>query len=157
MPLKNIAWWFLFTLAGVWLQHYVPGVDLLAAGLLLSLQERRPVQTFWLFTAFVFLQEGSGSLAFGGALLWYAALLVLFTLGKWLFEAENLLFILLIGLAMGVLHVVLLLELASLQDYAAPVGRLIAEGALQAVLLPAAWLVTRRCRRGLCGVGQQAL
>lgn len=157
MQLKNILWWIVFIATGVWVQHHIPGVDILAVGLLVSMQERRTAQTIWLALIFVLLQEGAGSLAFGTALIWYGGLAAAYSGGKWLFESQNMLFILLLGVVLGGLHVGLTLLFASLQDLEVDSMRLLMEGVLQAVITVPAWLTTRTLRRRFGGGGQQAL
>jgi hypothetical protein len=137
-------WWSAFTVAGIWGQNFVPGVDLLAAGLVVSLQEQTRSKTFWLAVAWIVLQEGIGSLAFGYGILWYGALTAMFFLGRWLFEAKSILFIGLIGISLGVLHFAFTLTLASLEDLALPQGRLLAESALQVLTFPACWWAADR-------------
>lgn len=143
---KNILWWMTFIIAGIWGQMVFPGVDILAAGLVLSLQEKRIQQTIWLFLACIIIQEGSGSLAFGYSLLWYAGVFFLFFVGRWLFEAKNLLFILLLGLCLGLLHGGLALTLAALQNYKLQPEVLLREGSLQALIFPIAWGIAAMLR-----------
>lgn len=99
-------------------QALLPGVDLLAAGLLIvSLQEDRRSVSAWLFVVFVLLQEGQGSLPFGQSLLWYVLVALLFLLGRWMFEARNVA-VLLVGLLLGLAHFCLVYVMAALQDLA---------------------------------------
>lgn len=143
--------WSAFTLAGVWLQRFAPGADLLAPALIVCLQQRRVTATAWLAAAFIVLQEGAGSLAFGSLILWYGGLLAVYLVGRWLFESRNLLFIFIIGLFLGVWRLVLVRMMASLQNLTPDLGRLAMEGALQAGFFTLEWgllfLLYKRCVR----------
>lgn len=143
-------WWLLYFVAGLWLEYALPGVDLLLAGYIVALQEGSLRRILWLLPALILIHEGSGSLAFGTAILWYLGASVFYYVGRWLFEAKNLLYILMLGLALGLWHHGLVLMMATLQDLAIDQERLWRESALQASLFPLAWAVTQflRSRRG---------
>ncbi|MBZ2170994.1 hypothetical protein [Nitratidesulfovibrio sp. SRB-5] len=151
MNFSNLAWWACFIFVGVWLQQVLPGVDVLVAGLLVSLQERRHYQTFWLLLVLLLVQEGAGTLAFGSTVLWYGVLLVFFNVGRWLFEAENLAFVVLISLGLGVCHFLFTLMMASLQQLDIPRDRLLLESVWQACVVPPAWWLTHFVRRRCMG------
>ncbi|MEW5774053.1 MAG: hypothetical protein AB1916_11085 [Thermodesulfobacteriota bacterium] len=146
-----LLFWLVFILAGIWAQRFAPGVDCLAPALIVCLQQRRASATFWLAAAFIVLQEGMGSLAFGFLILWYAGLLLLYLVGRWLFESRNLLFIFIIGAFLGVWRFFLVRMMASLQDMVADQDRLALECALQAVLFTLEWgllfFIYKRCVR----------
>ena len=139
----SFLFWTVFTVLGVLGQALLPGVDLLAAGLIVSLQEDRRSVSAWLFMVFVLLQEGQGSLPFGQSLLWYVLVALLFLLGRWMFEARNVFFVLLVGLLLGLAHFCLVYVMAALQDLAVYLPRLWRESALQAGVLPLQWLLVR--------------
>ncbi len=131
--------WIGFVLIGIWAQRFLPGVDFFAPALVVCLQQRRVSATVWLAGLFIVLQEGVGSLAFGSLILWYAGLLVVYLVGRWLFESRNFLFIFIIGAFLGVWRFVLVRMMASLQDMVPDQGRLAAECTLQAVLFTLEW------------------
>ena len=135
----NIVFWSLVTLLGVWLQNLVPGVDFLAPGLILAMQEEKWTVPVWLGLVWLFLQEGTGSLAFGTGLLWYGLLAGLFFFGHWLFEARNFLFMFILGLCLGTMHFVLINLMAVLQDWSIPLQRLAMESVLQTLIFPVEW------------------
>lgn len=139
MNLHNIAWWTIFVICGIWAQYFVRGVDFLMVGLVLSLQEGRAAQTAWLMALFVLVQEGVGSLSFGSSLLWYAMLVALYSLGRWLFQARSFFFMILLGAGMGLWHYMLIFIMSSLQSASVPLDRLFFESVLQALLFPMAW------------------
>ena len=135
----RVVFWVAFTLLGLWLQSLMPGVDFLAPGLILSLQEDKPKATAVLAVVWLLLQEGTGSLAFGTVVLWYGVLTGLFFFGHWLFEARNFVFVLLLGGCLGVLHFGLMHVMAQLQDWQVPPGRVLMESLVQAVVFPIQW------------------
>ena len=47
MNLRKVLWWAAFFAVGICLQRAIPGIDVLAAGLLVVLQERRGWRVFW--------------------------------------------------------------------------------------------------------------
>ncbi len=134
-----IAFWALFTAGGVWLQNVIPGVDFLAPGLILAMQEEKWTVPVWLGLGWLFIQEGTGSLAFGTGLLWYGTLAGLYFFGHWLFEAKNFLFMFILGLCLGAMHFLLINLMAVLQDWTIPLQRLAMEGTLQAFIFPVEW------------------
>lgn len=135
----RLTFWAVFTLAGLWMQSFMPGVDFLAPGLILSLQEEKPRTTVILGIIWLLLQEGSGSLAFGTVVLWYGVLAALFFFGHWLFEAKNFLFMIILGACLGVLHFGLMNVMTQLQDWRVPPGRVLLEAVVQAVVFPVQW------------------
>jgi len=143
LPSRNLSailWWSAYTVLGVWGQRFVPGVDFLAPGLVLSMQEQGGVRTAWLALIWVLLLEGMGNLPFGYGLAWYGLLAVLYMMGRWLFEARSILFMCLLGAGLGVLHPLLVYFLSSLGNLVVPLEPTMVEGALQAVIFPVVWL-----------------
>jgi hypothetical protein len=132
-------WWTVFTVLGIWAHSLVPGVDFFAPGMAVSLRWQSPGATIVLTLAWVAIQEGAGGLAFGYAILWYATLFTLLTLGRWLLDPDSLQFQALLGLALGVAHFFLLYLMAVLEMRAFPFVRVLGECLLQAVLYPALW------------------
>lgn len=133
------TFWILFTVAGIWLQRFIPGVDFLAPGLLICLQDHRPRLAVWLGLIWLVLQEGMGSMAFGPGVLWYGFLFAVYLGGRWLFEARNLLFMFIIGASMGLWHVLLVQMMGTLQGLELSMHRVVLESVLQAAVFPAQW------------------
>ena len=148
MNSKNAAFWLLYLVAGVWVQRFVPGVDVLAPGILVSLQEKRAAQTLWLLLILILIQEGAGSFAFGAAILWYTGMLILYFVGRWMFEAENFLFILLLGLCLGGAHLTLINAMQTLQELGEIRKNLPMESLVQIFVFPLVWLLVRHLRKG---------
>lgn len=132
-------WWFLFTVAAIWAQRFVPGIDFLAPGIIICLQLDRPRQAFWLALIWILLQEGMGSMSFGAGLLWYGAMVLLYFLGRWLFESRNLLFIFFIGLCIGAWHFILIQLMAKLEGMVVAAEPLAWESLLQAAVFTLEW------------------
>lgn len=139
MSFALITFWAGFTVFGLWMQSFLPGVDFLAPGLILCLQEEKVRDTAILGVAWLLLQEGTGSLAFGTAILWYGALVSLFLFGHWFFEGRNFFFMTILGCCLGVLHFGLTHVMASLQDWLVAPGRVLLESMLQALVFPLEW------------------
>lgn len=143
---RAIAWWTVYAVCGVWAMYLLPGVDFLLPGLLCSMQEGNRPQTVWLVLLFTLIQEGAGLLAFGPGLLWYAFACVLFYLGRSLFEAENIVFILILSAALGAGHVGIGIMMKHLQDVDILLPRLISDAFLNALIIPLVWFVIFRLR-----------
>ncbi len=135
-------WWMAFTILGIWGQSMLPGVDFFAPGMAVSLRWQKPGATILLTVIWVAIQEGAGGLAFGYAILWYAILFALLTVGRWLLDPGSLQFQALLGLALGLAHLLLLYLMAVLEMRAFPLGRVLGECLLQALLYPVLWYVS---------------
>lgn len=136
---RNICWWIFFMAIAVCLQALVPGLDVLAVGLIILLQERDYKNMLWLPPLFVLLQEGMGTREFGGVIVWYAAVIALFKLGRWLFEVENFIFIFLLSACLGAAYYGVAWLMAPLQNLAFNVPDELDKSLIQALFLPFAW------------------
>mgnify|MGYP006283986987 CR=1 FL=1 len=137
--MRIFIWWLLFTIAAIWAQSFMPGIDFLAPAVIVCLQMERLKQALWLTVAFIILQEGMGTLAFGAGLLWYGALILLYFIGRWLFESKNILFVFFIGLSLGAWHFILLQIMGQLENLPILTDTLLTESALQAVAFTIEW------------------
>lgn len=149
MNWSNIGWWLGYACVAVALQSRVPGLDFLLPGFILAIQERNPAQFAWVAVFFLLLQEGMGSMAFGGTLLWYALAVVLFYLGHSLFEVESFLFIFLLSGCLGATHYAVFSIMAGLQDIPVNTRLLTDESVFQALLTPLLWRLAYFSRRFL--------
>ncbi|MCD7985146.1 MAG: hypothetical protein LUG19_12980 [Desulfovibrio sp.] len=136
---RNICWWFFFIAAAICLQALAPGLDVLAVGIIILLQERDYKNMLWLLPLFVLLQEGMGTRVFGGVIVWYAAVIALFKLGRWLFEVENFIFIFLLSSCLGAAYYGVAWLMAPLQDLPFNVQDTLDKSLIQALFLPFAW------------------
>ena len=147
MASRNVVWWVLFLTAGIWLQMVLPGVDMLIPGLILAMQERRPMQLACVFLITVLIQEGLGTLAFGACVLWYLSVMLLMVIGHWLFSTRNLVFMILLGVASGVTRYAVTQLMVSLQNAALDNAVLLEECGMQAVAIPVFWKLAELSRR----------
>lgn len=143
----NVLWWAGYFALAIWLQLHFPGVDALIPGIVLSCQEERPGQTFWLCVFAVIIQEGAGSLAFGGALLWYGLLMLLFGLGRLFFLTSSLFFVVLLALVLGAAHAAVLYALGALEGHMIAGSRLVQLAAAQALLIPPLYAAAALARK----------
>lgn len=135
----NLFWWAAYIVAALIVQQQIPGVDALAPGFLLSLQEKNRWQTFWLFLLFTLIQEGAGSLGFGSAMLWYGGQVALFRLTERLFIADNFLFVLMLSASLGVLRALVTWFMCLVQKALVDYMLLTQECLLQMMLIPIIW------------------
>ncbi len=142
MNVRLCIWWFFFIPICIYLQAAMPAVDALLIGLIITLQEHRYKDLLWTLPIIIFIQEGIGSREFGGAILWYSLVILLFIIGRWLFEVQNTLFVLLLSGCLGVAHFALVYLLAPLQDLQVSMDQLIYENAIQAIFIPIAWVLS---------------
>ena len=144
---RNAVWWALFLFPAIIMQRFFPGVDFLAAGLLLALQERRYADMGWVLPLLVILQEGMGTREFGVVLLWYMSVAAVFMLGRWLFDVDNFLYAFLFSACLAVCYFAVAFLMSPL--YAAPVDvyRLRDESVQLAMLLPVCWKLAQYTRR----------
>ncbi|WP_303237157.1 hypothetical protein [uncultured Bilophila sp.] len=143
----NILWWVAFFVLGLTLQQALPGTDVLVAGLFLALQERRPFQIAAVLLALILVQEGVGTLDFGTSVLWYLVVITLFFVGRWMFETENWLFVLLISVCLGAAHYGVIWIMTRLQFIPLDMTRLLDESILQGLLTPFVWQFCLMARR----------
>lgn len=136
---RNIAWWLCFIALAIGLQALVPGLDVLAAGLIILLQERDYKNMIWLLPLFLLLQEGMGTRVFGAAIVWYAAVIAFFKLGRWLFEVENFIFVFLLSACLGAAYYAVAWLMAPLQSLTFNVQDTLDKSLIQALFLPFAW------------------
>ncbi len=142
------VWWCFFLPIGISLQAVLPTLDALLIGLIITLQEHRYKDLLWVLPLLILIQEGVGSREFGGAILWYSLVIILFIIGRWLFEVQNALFVLLLSACLGVVHFALVYLLAPLQDLqVVNMEQLIHDNVLQAIFIPVAWWVANFTRR----------
>lgn len=137
--MRPFIWWFLFTIGAIWAQSFMPGIDFMASAIIVCLQLERLRQAVWLTIAFIILQEGMGTLAFGAGLLWYGMLYLLYFVGRWLFESKNMLFVFFIGVSLGAWHFVLVQIMGQLEDLPVLAERLVWESAMQAAVFTLEW------------------
>ena len=137
--LPRILWWVTYIVIALFLQQQFPGLDALTPGFLIALQQRRTGQTIWLFLIFTLIQEGAGNLHFGMAMLWYAGQIAIFQISARLFLADNILFVAVTSLGLGIYYCVLLWLMCALQDVPMDYVTLLREGLVQTLAIPLIW------------------
>ncbi|MEG6503706.1 MULTISPECIES: hypothetical protein [unclassified Desulfovibrio] len=148
IALRDIIWWLCFLAAAVGIQAWIPGLDVMTVGLIILLQERDYKNMLWLLPLFILLQEGMGTRVFGGVIVWYMAVIVLFRMGRWLFEAENFLFIFLLSACLGAAYFAVAWLMAPLQDLPFNFQDTLDKSLIQAIFIPFAWKLLVATRHG---------
>ncbi len=146
MKLHNTLWWALFFCICVSIQNLISGIDVLVIGLLISMQEKNFIQIAWVLPLIILIQEGSGSMLFGASIVWYFCVILIFVIGRFLFEVENTFFMFMVSTCMGVAHVAIIHFFAMLQDAQIDLPRLVDEGILQVIIITLAWSITNFTR-----------
>lgn len=149
MRYANFSWWVGYVILAVILQAFIPGVDFLLPGFIVAMQEHKTKQFAWVAISFLILQEGMGTMAFGAVFLWYIIIMMLYIAGQWLFEVENIFFILFLSVVLSFTHYLVIVTLAGLQNMHINVQSLIDESVYQAFVTPFLWCVAYYTRRGL--------
>ncbi len=136
---RNAAWWILYSFAAIVLEALLPGLDFFLPGLLIAVQERRPLQTLCVGAWFIVIQEGMGSLAFGGTAIMFALTVIFFYSGVQLFQGRNFLFVFLLGIALSAIRYILYPLLCRLQDFPVSMDVLLNECIFQIFVTPFIW------------------
>jgi hypothetical protein len=144
---RNIFWWLCFALAAVWAQSRLPGLDALAAGIIILFQERDYRNMLWLLPVFILIQEGMGTRFFGGAIIWYTAVVLFFLIGHWLFEVDTFLFVLILSASLVAPYMAIEALMAPLQQLPFQPMQSLDKSVMQAVFLPFAWQLLVWSRR----------
>lgn len=135
--------WLTVFAGAIALQGAFPGVDVLAAGLILAMQKENAGRILLIVTAAILIQEGAGSLDFGIGILIYGLLGGGFVVGRQVFASESVLFVILLGLWHGVAVSAGTGLLAGLQGLTLPQREPIGFLALQCVVVLVTWAVFR--------------
>lgn len=146
--LQRILWWATFIAGALIVQQFIPGVDALMPGFLLSLQEKRFRQTCVLFVLFVLIQEGAGSLSFGSSLLWYGGQVWLFHFCQRFFVDDNILFVLMLSIGLGLYHGLLTWFMCAVQKIPLEFDMLLQGSLIQILLIPLIWGLAYFARPG---------
>jgi hypothetical protein len=136
---KRILWWATYITGSLIVQQTIPGVDALMPGFLLSLQENRFQQSAVLCALFILIQEGSGSLNFGSGLLWYGGQVALFRLSRRFFVDDNILFVFMLSIGLGLYHGLLTWLMCAVQQIPVELLTLAQESLLQSLVIPPIW------------------
>jgi len=135
----RILWWAAYIAGALIVQQSIPGIDALVPGFLLALQEKKTWQSAWLFCIFVLIQEGTGSLTFGSAALWYGGQVWLFHVSQRFFVADSIPFVFMLSAILGAYHFLLTWLMCSVQTLPLNFALLARESILQAAIIPLIW------------------
>ncbi|MDR1243547.1 MAG: hypothetical protein LBM00_12345 [Deltaproteobacteria bacterium] len=149
--MRNFIWWIFYIFAAIWLQKFAPGLDALAPGLIICMQERNRQQSILFLLVCIVLQEGCGTLPFGASIIWYGLVFSFFYMGGWFFMAENRFFIMILSLALGIGRLFMFLGMGALQPLPLDTQALWWQCAAQAVFTPVIWAVSGYSRHKFCG------
>lgn len=139
---RDICWWLVFIAISILVQAYLPGLDALAVGVIIMLQERDYKNLAWLLPLFILLQEGMGTRVFGGSILWYAIVILAFKIGRWLFEVGNFMFVFLLAACLGGAYFGMAWLLAPLLPVPYfDMQTMIDISLIQAIYVPVAWRI----------------
>ncbi len=140
--LKPAIFCILYTFPAIWAQFFLPSMDMFSPALLVLLQSGLFKAAIWAGLAWMLIQEGTGTLAFGTMILFYLGFAVFYFTGGMFFEVSNYLFTFLLFLFLSAYRAVLVSVMATLQDmkvteHYSPEGILI-----QALILFSVWMIT---------------
>lgn len=135
----DAAFWIIFIAIAISIQATAPGLDVLITGIIILLQERDWRGMLWLLPLFILLQEGMGTRPFGATIIWYASTIVIFRLGRWLFETGHFIFIFILSACLGATYYGVAWLMAPLQNIAFNVEDTLDKSLAQAIFLPFAW------------------
>lgn len=147
MRIRNIAWWAIFFILAILGQMLLPGIDLMVVGLIIAMQERKPLQIVWVLIISMLLQEGQGTMDFGASFCWYGLTMFIYYIGRAIFETENIFFIILVCASLGVLHFAIMHILSGLQGVSLPFKRLVLESVGEMLIVPVLWIALHRLRK----------
>lgn len=143
---RDAAFWICFIILAICVQAMAPGLDVLVVGLIILLQEEDYRAMLWLLPLFILLQEGMGTRPFGSMIVWYAAVVFIFTAGRWLFEAGNFIFVFLLSACLGLAYFGVAWLMAPLQNLTLDIGDTVDKALVQAIFMPFAWRMLRALR-----------
>lgn len=137
--ISQICYWCFFIIVALFLQFFIPAIDIMVVGLLISLPERNIVQTIILFCIFIILQEATGILTFGLLLLEYSLLIAVFFAGRVIFAVGSFSFVFLLSLFIASLYFILVQIFGAVQGmYIYPIP-LMYTSIMQAFIIPLVW------------------
>lgn len=143
---SDAFFWACFIAIAICIQAMAPGLDVLVTGIIIVLQEKDWRSLLWLLPLFILLQEGMGTRPFGSIIIWYAATIVIFRMGRWLFQTGNFLFVFILSACLGATYYGIAWLMAPLQNIAFNVEDTLDKSLLQAIFLPFAWRLLSAAR-----------
>lgn len=145
--IRNIIWWLTFLCTGIILQVFIPRLDALVIGAIITLEEKDYKTMVWLLPCILILQEGMGTQNFGATVLWLASFFMLYKVLAVISSASTVFFILILSLCLGAVHGLIYWLFATLQGFPFVGALALHDSIIQAVYIPPAWLIFSRLRR----------
>lgn len=142
----NLLWWAGYIIAALWLQKLLPGLDALVPALIICLQDENKQQTAVFLIVCMAIQEGTGTLPFGASIVWYSIVIATYYVGGWFFMGGNLMFIVVLSVAMGVSRAVIFFGMGLLQPLSLDYASMYSVYVMQVLLTPLIWALGSKTR-----------
>ena len=113
--MKLTSFCIIFTVFAIWAQYIFPSMDFFSPGLVVMLQFGLFKPALWAGLVWMFIQEGTGGLAFGTMILFYLGFVIFFSIGGIFLEVGNILFTMLLFLFLTIFQALVVSVMASLQ------------------------------------------
>lgn len=143
----NVCFWLAFTYVGIIVQMFVPRLDALVPGVIYLLQVRAYKTLLWLMPIIILLQEGLGTRTFGGSIVWYTTIYLIYRLGERFFTSDTFVFVFFLSAACGSAYYGFNMLLAPLQELEIDSQLLMDLSFLQALYLPLVLSICKYLRR----------
>lgn len=144
--LRDVCWWVCFLVTGIVVQLAVPGLDALIVGIMVAARRGDFKTLVWLVPVVVILQEGMGSLFFGGSALTVGCFFLLYRVGRAMAFASDFALYLFVCAGMGAVHSFCAWFFPRLQDIPVVNEVVVADGVRQTVFLLLTWALLVRLR-----------
>ena len=133
--------WPVYTIACIWFQSFLPGLDCFAPALIVCLHLKHYRTVFWLGLIWLLINEGVGSFAFGASLVWYVGLILFFFAVQVFFSSRHIYFVFVVALFAGIWQFFVYFSMVNLQELVVQKETLLANSVLTVTLFPVVWLV----------------
>ncbi len=143
----NICFWLAMTYVGLIVQMFIPRIDALVPEIIYLLQEKSYKTLIWLMPIIILLQEGLGTRPFGGSIVWYTIIYLIYRLGERFFTSDTFVFVFFLSAACGSAYYGFNVLLAPLQDLEVDSQLLMDLSFLQAIYVPFALYICKYLRR----------
>lgn len=146
MTSANLLWWCGYIFVAIWLQKLLPGLDALVPALIICLQDGNKQQTSIFLLLCIIIQEGAGTLPFGGSIIWYSTVIAAYYVGGKFFMGGNIMFIIVLSVAMGISRALIFWGMGLLQPLPLDYQIVHRTYVLQILLTPLIWGIAQRVR-----------
>ena len=146
MSSANLLWWGAYIVVALWLQKLLPGLDALVPALIICLQDENKQQTAVFLFICIMIQEGAGTLPFGGSIVWYSSAIAAYYIGGRFFMGGNFMFIVVLSIAMGASRALIFAGMGLLQPLPLDYQVMHRSYILQILLTPLIWYLAKKTR-----------